>query len=91
MGKDDDLRTRLEVIVVSRCETPLLKEHDTVFTAFSGRMAAYHLIKFPTRPVPVFIGKAFVVHLILAICDFPAGSIVKEFLDSLDADLLFVY
>ena len=67
-----------------------LKENNTVFTALARIMDAYHLVKFPAGLVPFSIGKAVVVSLFLAICDFPTGSVVKEFLYPLNADFLFM-
>ena len=88
--KGNPLRNRIEVMVVRGCDTPFLEEHDTVLAALARGMAAYHLIELPTGLVPVLICKACLVHLILAIGNFPARGVVKELLYSLDADFLFV-
>lgn len=67
-----------------------MKENNTVLTALVRIVDAYHLVKLPARLIPFFIGKTRIITLILAVCNFPTRSVVKEFLYPFNADFLFM-
>jgi hypothetical protein len=71
-------------------ESLFLNENNTVLTALARIVDAYHLVKLPARLVPFFIGKTRIIAFILAGCNFPTRSVVKEFLYPLNADFLFM-